>query len=125
MRRAKQESLTIDPPSTMLAEGVAVSYSGMEGSRCVLGDGRVTSLFAHTLSIQGDCPVKPGMALALMIAIPDSDDHLCLVGTQVASSTWDTFEVDLQQVPDTSQAQLKGLLERAQAEPSFSCQGRC
>ncbi|MEC4891308.1 MAG: hypothetical protein RI101_14750 [Nitrospira sp.] len=125
MRRAKQESLTIDTPSAMLAEGMAVSYSGIDGSQCVLGDGRVTSLFAHTLSIQGDCPVKPGMALALMVAIPDSDDHLCLVGAQVASSTWDTFEVDLQQVPEASRVRLKELLERVQAEPSFSYQGVC
>ncbi len=122
MRRAKQESLTIDTPSTMLAEGVAISYSGMDGNQCVLGGGTVTGLFTHSLSIQGDCHVKPGMVLALMIAIPDSDDHLCLVETQVASSTWDTFEIDLQQLPEASRVQLKRLLERAQTEPRFSYQ---
>lgn len=124
MRRAQHEALTmtIDIQSTALTEGMAISYSGMDGSRCVLGDGVVTRLFNHTLSIQGDCPVTPGMELALMVAIPESDDYLCLVKTQVASSTWNIFEVDLRQVPEDTRAQLTCLLENFQAAPTFSYQ---
>ena len=122
MRRAKHESLTIDTGSTTLTGGMSVSYSGMEGSRCMLGDGIVTGLSATTLNIEGDCHVKSGMALALMIAIPKSEDHLYVVGVQVASSAWNTFEVDLQQVRGTTRAELRCLLENFQVKPSFSYQ---
>ena len=122
MRRAKHESLTIDTQSARLTSGMSVSYSGMEGSRCVLGDGIITGLSATTLSIEGDCHVKPGMALALMIAIPKSEDHLYLVGAQVASSAWNTFEVDLQEVPGATRAELRCLLENFRTQSSFSYQ---
>lgn len=122
MRRAKHESLTIDTESVTLSGGMSVSYSGMDGNRCVLGDGIVTALSATALNIEGDCHVKPGMALVLMIAIPKSEDHLYLVGGLVASSVWNTFEVDLRQVPEATQTQLRYLLESIQAKPTFSYQ---
>ena len=122
MRRAKQEALTIDTPSTLLVREMPLSYSGMDGSRFVLGDGVVIGLFPHTLSIQGDCHVKEDMELALMIPIPESGDYLYLVGARVASSSWNTFEVDLRHVPVPKQEAVRGLLEHVQATPSVSCQ---
>lgn len=94
-----------------------VSYSGMDGNRFVLGDGTFTALSTHRLHIQGDCHVKPGMTLALMVAIPGSDDHTYLVDMPVAASTWNTFEVDLLQVPKEIRRQLAELAQDILKEP--------
>lgn len=122
MKRTKHVPTTLDTQSVVPASGITVSYLGMDGSRCVLGEGRVTGLVAQTLNVQGDWHVKPGMDLALIIGPPESDNHVCLVGAQVTASTWNTFTVDLRQVPETAQAQLKCILENVQAKPSFSYQ---
>lgn len=94
-----------------------VSYSGMDGNRFVLGDGSLTALSTQRLHIQGDCHVKPGTTLALMVAIPGSDDHAYLVDMQVAASTWNTFEVDLQQMPEETRRQLAELAQDILKEP--------
>lgn len=95
-----------------------VSYSGMDHRRYVLGDGTITAYSTDAIQIQGDCPVTAGMALALMVALPDSDDHFYLVGARVSSSAWDSFEVDLQQVPEPAKEQLNLLLQRYPGAPA-------
>jgi hypothetical protein len=73
------------------------------------------------MQIQGDCPVKPGMELALMVALPNSDDHLCLVGGQVSSATWSCFEMDIRQTPEALRAQLELIGKNCHNEPAEAC----
>lgn len=117
MKPTKPAPTPVAHHSTDTAHSLLVSYSGMDGNRFVLGDGTLTALSTHRLHLQGDCHVKPGMALALMVAIPGSDDHVYLVDMQVAASTWNTFEVDLQQVPEEMRRQLAKLAQEILQEP--------
>lgn len=118
---AKQDSTMIAHHGTDAPQNLQVCYSGMDNGRFVLGDGTITATSAHTMQIHGDCPVNPGMELALMVAIPHSDDHLCLVGRQVSSSTMHSFEVDLRQVPEATRKQLETLVQDCQEAPADFC----
>ena len=117
----KQDSTMIAHHEADACQNLQVCYSGMDNSRLVLGDGTVTVISAHRLQIDGDCPVKPGMALALMVAIPNSDDHLYVVGGQVSSSTLHSFEMDLREVSETARERLDALAEDCQKAPADFC----
>ncbi len=117
----KQDSTMIAHHETDARQNLGVCYSGMDNGRFVLGDGTIAATSAHTMQIDGDCPVKPGMELALMVAIPDSDDHLYLVGGQVSSSTSHSFEVDLRRVPEATREHLATLMQHRQEAPADFC----
>ncbi len=117
----KQNSTMIAHHETDAHQNLQVCYSGMDNGRFVLGDGTIAATSAHTIQIHGDCPVNPGMELALMVAIPHSDDHLCLVGGQVSSATAHSFEVDLRQVPETTLVHLETLMQDCQEAPADFC----
>ncbi|MCS6293496.1 MAG: hypothetical protein H8J66_10530 [Nitrospira sp.] len=117
----EQDSTMIAHHETDAPQNLQVCYSGMDDGRFVLGDGTITATSAHTMQIQGDCPVNPGMELALMVAIPHSDDHLYLVGGQVSSSTIHSFEVDLRQVPEATREQLATLMQNCQEALADFC----
>lgn len=118
---ARQDSTMIAHHETDAPQNLHVCYSGMDNGRFVLGDGTVTATSSHAMQIQGDCPVKPGMELALMVAIPNTEDHLCLVGGQVSSATWNCFEVDIRQTPEALRAQLELIEKNCHAEPAEVC----
>lgn len=118
---AEQDSTMIARHETDACQNLQVCYSGMDNGRFVLGDGTITATSAHRMQIHGDCPVKPGMELALMVAIPNSDDHLYLVGGQVSSSTLHSFEMDLRQVPEAIREQLATLVQNCQEAPADFC----
>lgn len=117
----EQDSTMIAHHETDAPQNLQVCYSGMDDGRFVLGDGTITATSAHTMQIQGDCPVNPGMELALMVAIPHSDDHLYLVGGQVSSSTIHSFGVDLRQVPEATREQLATLMQNCQEALADFC----
>jgi hypothetical protein len=121
---AEQDSTMIAHHETDAPQNLQVCYSGMDNGRFVLGDETITATSAHTMQIHGDCPVNPGMELALMVAIPHSDDHLYLVGGQVSAATWSCFEVDIRQTPEALRAQLE-LIEKTatQNRPRSAMQG--
>ena len=114
----KQDSTILAHREPGAPQSLQVCYSGVDNGRFVLGDGTVTATAAHTMKIHGDYPVKPGMELALMIAMPNPDDHLCLVGGQVSSFTLHSFEVDLRQVPETTRERLETLVRDCQEAPA-------
>jgi hypothetical protein len=118
---AKQDSAMIACRETDAPHTLQVCYSGIDTGQFVLGDGTITTTSAHTMQIHGDCPVNPGMELALMVAIPNSDDHLYFVGGQVASATLHSFEVDLRQVPEATREQLATLVQNFQKAPVDFC----
>jgi hypothetical protein len=109
----KQDSTMIAHHETDARQNLQVCYSEMDNGRFVLGDGTITAASAHTMQIHGASPVKPGMELALMVAIPNSDDPLYLVGGQVSSSTLDSFEMDFRQVPKATKEQRGALMQGA------------
>ena len=118
---AERDSTMIAHHETDASQNLQVCYSGMDNGKFVLGDGTITATSAHTMQIHGDCPVKPGMELALMVAIPNSDDHLYLVGGQVSSATLHSFEMDLRQTPGALRAQLELIEKNCHAEPAEVC----
>lgn len=118
---AEQNSTMIPHHGTGAPQNLQVCYSGMDNGRFILGDGRITATSADIMQIHGDCPVKPGMELALMVAIPDSDDHLYLVGGQVASATLHSFEVELRQAPKATRMHLETLVRNCQESPADFC----
>jgi hypothetical protein len=117
----KQDSTMIAHHETDASQNLQVCYSGMDNSRFVLGDGTITATSAHTMQIQGDCPVNSGVELVLMVAIPNSDDHLYLVGGQVSSATSHSFEMNLRQTPEALCAQLELIEKSCHAEPAEVC----
>ncbi|MDP3090816.1 MAG: hypothetical protein Q8N04_09075 [Nitrospira sp.] len=118
---AEQGSPMIARHETDARQNLQACYSGMDNSRFVIGDGTITAASADRMQIYGDCPVKPGTELALMVAIPDSDDHLYLVGGQVSSSTSHSFEMDLRQVPEATRQQLATLVQNRREAPADFC----
>lgn len=117
----KQDFTTIAHHETDAPQNLQVCYSGMDNGRFVLGDGTITATSAHTVQIQGDCPVNHGMELVLMVAISNSDDHLSLVGGRVSSATLHSFEVDLRQVPEATRVHLEALVQDCQEAPADFC----
>ncbi len=117
----KQDSTMIAHHETDASQNLQVCYSGMDKGRFVLGDGTITATSAHTMQIQGDCPVNSGVELVLMVAIPNSDDHLYLVGGQVSSATLHSFEMNLRQTPEALRAQLELIEKNCHAEPAEVC----
>ena len=117
----KQDSTMIAHHETNASQNLQVCYSGMDNGRFVLGDGTITATSAHTMQIQGDCPVNSGVELVLMVAIPNSDDHLYLVGGQVSSATLHSFEMKLRQTPEALRAQLELIEKNCHAEPAEVC----
>lgn len=89
----------------------ALSYSGMDHGRIVLGDGVILVQSDHALAIEGDCPVKAGMELALMVALPASDDHLCFAGARVSWIQGSAFGVELNAVPEYTRTQLMQMIQ--------------
>jgi hypothetical protein len=118
---AKPDSTMIVHHETDAPQNMQVCYSGMDNGRFVLGDGTITATSAHTMQIQGDCPVNSGVELVLMVAIPNSDDHLYLVGGQVSSARLHSFEMDLRQTPEALRAQLELIENNCHAEPAEVC----
>jgi len=117
----KQDSTMIAHHETDASQNLQVCYSGMDNGRFVLGDGTITATSAHTMQIQGDCPVNSGVELVLMVAIPNSDDNLYLVGGQVSSATLHSFEMNLRQTPEALRAQLELIEKNCHAEPAEVC----
>jgi hypothetical protein len=115
---AEQDSTMIARHETDASQSLQVSYSGMDNGRFVLGDGTITATSGHRMQLRGDCPVKPGMELALMVAMPNSDDHLYLVSGRVSSSTLHSFEMDLQQVSEATREHLATLMQNFQEAPA-------
>jgi hypothetical protein len=99
----------LDP--SIMAGFSPVSYSGMAGSRIVMGDGIILGLSARTMKSAGDSRVKSGMELALMVAWPGSDAHLCFADTRVSWIQDSFFTVNLVAVPDHIRTRLKDLIE--------------
>lgn len=99
----------LDP--SIMAGFSTVSYSGMAGSRMVMGDGVILGLSDNAMKIAGDSRVKSGMELALMVAWPGSDDRLCFADTQVSWIQDSFFTVNLVAVPDHIRTRLKDLIE--------------
>lgn len=99
----------LDP--SIMAGFSTLSYSGIAGSRMVMGDGVILGLSDNAMKIVGDSRVKPGMELALMVAWPGSDDHLCFAGAQVSWIQDSSFTVSLVAIPEHIRTRLKDLIE--------------
>ncbi|MEQ1794777.1 MAG: hypothetical protein ABL970_11350 [Nitrospira sp.] len=99
------------PDPSITAGCFTLSYSGMDGSRMVMGDGLILGLSEGAMLIAGDARVQPGMELALMVALPESDDHLCFAGAHVSWTEGSSFGIDLAAVPEATRTQLNNVID--------------
>lgn len=74
-------------------------YSGLDGSDVIMGDGTVVDMSRGGLGVRGNQPVKVGMDLTLFLYLPDKEDPLFVVQTQVAWVQGHRFGVQLQHMP--------------------------
>jgi Tfp pilus assembly protein PilZ len=71
-------------------------YSGLDDSNVIMGDGTVVDMSRGGLGVRGNQPVKVGMDLTLFLYLPDKEDPLFVVQTQVAWVHGHRFGVQLQ-----------------------------
>lgn len=75
---ARQNSTMIARDETDTLQNLQVCYSEMDNGQFALGDGTITTTSAHTMQIDGDYPVKPGIELALFLELPEAERPLCI-----------------------------------------------
>jgi hypothetical protein len=92
-----------------------LTFSGVDGGRFLMGDGQVINVSEDGIGIRGDRPVKAGMALALFIELPDSDDPLCVPQARVSWVKGRRFGVALGALTLEDQHRLRFCLADQQA----------
>jgi Tfp pilus assembly protein PilZ len=86
-------------------------YSGLDDSDVIMGDGTVVDLSRGGLGIRGNQPVKAGMELTLFLYLPDKEDPLFIVQTQVAWVHGHRFGVQLQHMTAREEHRLHRFLQ--------------
>ena len=71
-------------------------YSAQDPSgEILMGDGMVTDLSHHGMSIRGNTQVAPGMELTIFLYLPDGQDPLFVMETKVAWASGRRFGVEI------------------------------
>ena len=92
----------------------ALMYSGISKNDVLMGDGTVVDLSEGGLGIRGNQPVKVGMELTMFLYLPDGNDPLFVLETNVAWSEGSLFGVEFKQLSLREGNRLHSFL-RAQA----------
>jgi hypothetical protein len=101
-----------------LDSSCTLTFSGVDGGRFMMGDGQVMDLSDDGIGIRGDRSVKAGMALALFIELPDSDDHVCVPEARVSWVKGHRFGVALDALNLEDQHRLRFCLSDRQTSTS-------
>lgn len=88
----------------------AITFSGVNAGRFVIGDGQMLNLSARGVGIRGNQRLKPGMELALFIELPDGEEHVCVPEARVSWVNGRRFGVALRTVKPEDRDRLKSLL---------------
>jgi hypothetical protein len=83
---------------------VTISY--VDGGQFILENGVVTNLSHGGIGLQVTRPLKPGMAVAMIIVMPNSEHDLCIPEARVSWATGCRFGVALQTLKADEQHRL-------------------
>lgn len=112
-RRAPVHQVPERREITRVPVSFGLMYSGLNDTDVVMGDGTVVDLSRGGLGVRGNQPVTIGMDLTLFLYLPDQEDPLFVIQTQVAWVQGHRFGVQLQHVPAREERRLHRFL------PSF------
>lgn len=87
-----------------------LTFSGVEEGRLMMGHGQVLDLSEGGVGIRGNRLLRPGMALALFIELPDAEDHLCIPEARVSWVSGRRFGVALRTLKLEDQNRLRFFL---------------
>lgn len=99
---------------TRIPVSFELMYSGISKNDVLMGDGTVVDLSEGGLGIRGNQPVKVGMELTMFLYLPDGNDPLFVLETNVAWSAGCLFGVEFKQLSLREGKRLHSFL-RAQA----------
>lgn len=112
--RKTQQPLSIPRSEQREVDRIPLSfglmYSGLDDSDVIMGDGTVVDMSRGGLGVRGNQPVKVGMDLTLFLYLPDKEDPLFVVQTQVAWVQGHRFGVQLQHMPTREEHRLHRFL---------------
>lgn len=91
-----------------------LTYSGVDQGRIVMDDGQIVDMSRDEIGIQGHSSVTVGMELALLISLPDSDEHLCVPEARVSWVSGPRFGVTLRTVNPTDHDRLRSFLRQGE-----------
>lgn len=69
-------------------------YSGISQHGSLMADGTVTDLSRDGLNFQGNCPVRVGMELSMLLYLPDGADPLFILESRVIWSSQNSVGVE-------------------------------
>jgi len=84
--------------SPRLAVTFGIMYSVINANGAMMGDGTVVNISQHGLGIHGNHPVKIGMALSMLLYLPDGDDPLFVLDAAVAWVSGNRFGVEFKKL---------------------------
>ncbi len=73
-------------------------YSGITKGNVFMGDGAVVDLSKNGLGIRGDFPVRAGTELTMFLYLPDGNDPLFVLETNVAWVSGHLFGVEFKKL---------------------------
>lgn len=73
-------------------------YSGIMRGDVLMGDGTVVDLSKDGLRIRGNFPVRVGMELTMFLYLPDGNDPLFVLETNVAWTSGNLFGVEFKKM---------------------------
>lgn len=96
---------------------LSLTFSGMDDKEMLIETGVVTDLCQDGIGIHAQRPLKPGMALALFIGCPDSEDHVCIPEAHVAWASGDRFGVSIRTMHPKDREKLHQMFVSAPCQP--------
>jgi hypothetical protein len=89
---------------------LSITVSYVDGHRFAMDHGHVTDLSETGMGLRGHQALTAGMEVALFIALPHSDDHLCIPEARVSWARGRRFGLALRTLKDEDQDRLALLL---------------
>lgn len=86
---------------------LSITVSYVDADRFAMDHGRVTDLSESGIGLRGDRPLKPGTEVALFIALPDSEDELCIPEARVSWANGCHFGVALRTLKSDEEQRLQ------------------
>jgi hypothetical protein len=110
--RRSKESLVNRRRTARAHSRLSITISYVDADRFAMDHGRVTNLSEDGMGLRGDRPLKPGTEVALFIALPDSEDELCIPEARVSWATGRQFGVALRTLHREDQERLQSFLSK-------------
>ena len=96
---------------------LSLTFSGMDAKDMLIETGVVTDLCQDGIGIHAQRTLTPGIALALLIGCPDSDDYMCIPEARVAWVSGDHFGVSTRAMTPEDREKLRQMFVSARCQP--------